>query len=393
MRSDQLTHPDVIQFIQDHKNDDPASLALQAKHYPDFPIPLVAQQIKSRQKVHQKLQDWVANPRVLFPPVENLEQASSLLTARFKARHWKGTRFVDLTAGTGVDAFSFSHHFEHSELVEPSTALCELLRHNAEVFGLQVHVLNTTAESFLEGVKGKTDLIYIDPSRRNRQQQRVVGFEDASPNVLNLLPTLLRVSTHVLIKASPMIDLRASVKQLGGVSAIHLIAVKNEMKEVLFHLSDQRSMNPKMEAWDLLKDGEVVFECELDEEKEAVAEYGVPGKYIYIPNAAVMKSGAYKICSERFQLKKLHPNTHVYTSDTCNRRFPGRVFQVKDGLKPDKKAIRSAFPDGKVHVLIRNYPSTSKEIKQRYKLHDGGEHYLICCRAGERHVMLWCNLV
>ena len=229
-----LFNPKVIQFIQDHLDVDPAELVLKSDAYPDIPIKEVAEQIASRKKIATKLPEWYKNPGLIFPNKKNLEQASSERTARFKARMIHGKNFLDLTGGSGVDTFYFSRHFKKSTYVEPDKKLFELAEYNFNAFGLPVTCVNSSAENFLESNSKKFDLIYLDPSRRNNKNKRVFGIEEYQPNVIELFDVLVHLGSTVLIKASPMIDIKNTIAKMPGTTKVQVVAVNNEVREVLF---------------------------------------------------------------------------------------------------------------------------------------------------------------
>lgn len=390
-----INNPEALEFIQKHLNDDPAKIALQAKKYPDLPIREIAVQIASRKKAQSKLPEWWSNPEVIFPPKENLEQASSEITAKYKSHGLKGESILDLTGGSGIDLFYMSESFGLVVYVEPDKALAELARHNFKLFGKNLEIYNGTAEGFLNESSEQFDVVYLDPSRRDSNKQRVFGLEDYQPNVVELHEKLLKTGKEIIIKTSPMIDLNQALSLLPDTFRVRVLAVDNEVKEVLFYLRKDFESDPEIEACTISETREdQVFSFTSDEEKKAVSEYSEPIKYVYEPNPAIRKAGAFNLISSRFGLKKFHPNTHLYTTEEVIENFPGRVFEIQEFIKPNKKEIKRAFPDGIVNVISKNFPMGANEIKKKFGLKDGGEDFLIFCSLiDEQKIALEASIV
>lgn len=387
---EKLTHPKVCTFIKEHVNDDAAELMLKAHRYPDLPMAEISEQILSRQKAKRKLPEWVQDFRLVFPAPSKLEQASSEITAKFKSRHLTGNRFVDLTGGTGIDAYYISAGFKKSWFVEKDSTLCSLAAHNFECLGREVCVVNSDAEQFLHSTEPDFDLIYIDPSRRDRQRNRVYDLQDCEPDVFQLSDLLLARGKKVLIKASPMLDITSILRRLERVYKVQVVAVHNEVKEILIWMKDEKSTEALIEACDLRSTGEESsFSFCLSEEKQAAVQYSLPDRYIYEPNSAIMKSGAFNLVAQKFDLLKLHPNTHLYTSDRIVEDFPGRIFELKQLMKPSARAFKKLTSCARINVLARNYPLGANEIKKRYRLKDGGDDYLYFCTLlnGEKRAL------
>ena len=113
------------------------------------------------------------------------------------------------------------------------------------------------------------------------------------------------------------------------------------------------------------------FSFYINEEKIATSEFSESLNYLYIPNNSILKAGAFNIISEKFGLKKLHPNSHFYTSENKIENFPGRVLEIE---KIDAKDLKKGE---KYNIVSKNYPLKPDEIKKKYKLKDGGNNYLI----------------
>lgn len=277
-------------FIAEHQNDDVRQLALRGCKSPEIDFRFALQQIEGRQKAKDKIPEFYANVEMLFPPSVSMEQCSSSATAKYKASLIKGRTFADLSGGFGVDTFFFAQRFESGWYVEPQSSLCQLLEHNLTV--LQVHhvsICNDTMENVLPTMQ-KVDYIYLDPSRRDNYGNRVVTLEDCTPNLLQWKDMLLsKAEEGVMVKLSPMIDIKKTLQQLPETVEIHVVAVKGECKEVLFLLADHRVGEVKITATDIRPTGDVEYSFFLSEELESLPTIkGSIERYLYEPNAAVL---------------------------------------------------------------------------------------------------------
>ena len=359
-------------FVAKHKDADLHSLLLKKSQFPEVSMQELVQKIKGR-KVAEKKFPFLNQENIIFPPNLNLEQASSQDTADFKKQFFKGKKFVDLTCGFGIDAYFLSQNFEEITLIEQNTELLDIVKHNWEVLGRKANFINQKLEDFLKNNKEHFDLIYLDPARRDNHNRKVFLLEDLSPNIIEIQEQLSDISTEILIKLSPLIDIQHLVSSLQNICKIWIIAVKNEVKEVLVYLKKTENQ-PEISCINL-QYSEPEFNFNLDDEKHCQSEFSAPKKYIYIPNNSVLKSGAFNLVSEKFGLRKLHQNTHIYTSEEKIVHFPGRIFETEE---INSKAIKKGE---QFNIITKNFPLKPEEIKKKYKIKDGGNQYLIAVKS------------
>lgn len=382
-----LFDPDFQAFVRAHEGEDPARLVLGATP-PGIDARAAAEQVASRRKARDKLPGWLAREGVVMPPPLSVEQASSEVTAAYKAGLLSGEQLVDLSGGMGVDTLSLAPRFRRALYVETDAHLCRVFAHNAAVLSQQPpEVVNATAEAFAADFSGRVTgpaTFYVDPDRR-AGRRRVFGFEDSSPDVTTLLDRLTPHAEQVLIKASPMIDLHEGMRSLGNVREVHVVSVDEVCREVLFLLEPGASGEPAIHCAALSRrrtvadtavqiEGPEVFSFDLTAEQAAACEFAEPGRYLFDPNTAIRKAGAFKSVAARYGLAKLAPSTHLYTADELVPGFPGRSFEV---VGPGGKRPAKLLPDGRANVMARNHPLNADALRQRYRLRDGGEHWLI----------------
>jgi hypothetical protein len=382
----ELLQPEVAAFILQNESADVHELLLKHKTIHGVPASLVADQIRGRQKAREKLPTLYGNSQVIYPPALNLEQSSSELTAVYKLKFIKrifnGARpaqGADLTGGFGIDALFISTAFDQYHFVEPNPGLIAIARHNHQVCSARnIAYENVDAEEFLRIFSGKFDLVYIDPSRRLSGNRKVFSLADCEPNIVDIQHTIYNKTNRMLIKASPLLDLQTGIREIVHVKKVLILSSDNECREVLFYCEKNFTAEPVIQAVILSdKYDNISFEFLFSDERPAEAPLSEPQNYLYEPDAALLKAGAFKLIALRFGLSKLHPNTHLYTSINFIESFPGRIFRLEALVKPDPKVVRNYFPEGKANVTTRNYPLTVAELRKKTGLKDGGEKYLI----------------
>jgi len=381
-----ITQPDVQDFIFSHEGEDERQFVLRQKEFFGLSAPQIAQQLTGRRKSKLKLPTWYNTKGIAYPPTVNLEQSSSEATALFKVKIIRSLFSnkndlvgVDLTGGFGVDSFYFSKLFSATLYLEPNKDLFEIAHHNHQVLAASsiVHH-NTTAEKFIDASRLNFDLVFLDPSRRDQQSRKVFKLADCSPDVTNLQEKILEKCHFLLVKASPLLDIQQGLREIQHVKKVFVVSVGNECKELLFLAEKNYLGEVDIEAVDLTQEGNVksTFTFNVAEEKNAIAQAGEPSTFLYEPNAAILKSGAFKLISQKFKLAKLAPNTHLYTSSELVSCFPGKIFRI-EVLDPDSKEIKLLVPNQQVNVMTRNYPLKAEELKKKLKLLDGGDKFLI----------------
>ena len=381
--------PQQKDFIRLHEQEDVRELALKLdkEKYRELDVELVLKQILGRQTAKVKIPSWFANDDIIYPVHLSLEQASSEATANYKASLIPdgNKTFVDLTGGMGVDFAFLSQRFAKSVYVEQNRELCDIAGHNFEVLGLQnVAIENSTSETFLEKMPA-VDVIYLDPSRRDDSGRKVIRIEDCSPNVSEIQYLLLAKAKMVLLKFSPMLDISLAIKSLKNISEIHIVSVENECKELLFLLSENAD-NITYHAVNLNKNNDIekFYFTPKEEQNTEISFTDTIGKYMYEPNASILKAGAFKSVAKQFHIQKLHVNSHLYTSDNLIPDFPGRIFEVKDWFVPNKKNIKTFVSNTKkANISVRNFPMSVAEIRQKTGLKEGGDIYLFATTVAD----------
>ena len=375
-------------------------LALQRKRYAhlsDEEWRWMLQQVEGRQRTHDKLPTFAQIEDWWYPVRLSCEQCSSEATARYKAAiirqlGEKQDILIDLTGGYGVDTYFLSEQTTQAHYVERNEELCRIAQHNFQIANKPIHVHNTSAEDFLaqysmagsvsSDVK-KEVVVYLDPARRDAHGGKVFRIEDCEPNIIKILPSLRATSNTILIKFSPMLDITSALQSLGNEWDVHVVALHNEVKEIIFVTGNNR-----IHAVNILHEGNDQFSFTRSEEKSALcAMADCICEYIYEPNAAIIKAGAFRLVSERYQLHKLDHNTHLYTADQLIEDFPGRVWKVIAQPIKNQRDI-AALGIQRAAILTRNYPLTPEELRKKFKVQESDSHFLIGARIATKPTLI-----
>ena len=377
----EILNKEVQNYINANLETDLHSLLLKKSPFSEVSMQEMVQQIKGKKVAHRKF-PFLLKENIVFPPNLNLEQASSQSTAEFKAENLNGKKFLDLTCGFGIDAYFLSQNFGEITLVEKNPELLDVVKHNWKILNKTATFVNENLEHFLAKNSERFDVIYLDPARRDSEKNKKFLLEDLSPNLLEIQDQLLEISSQIIIKLSPLIDISYLISVLKNVAKIQIIAVRNEVKELIVFLEKARKGDDVEISCINLESDDAEFAFQFKEEKTAVSAFSEPQQFLYIPNNAVLKSGAFNLISQFFNGKKLHPNTHFYTSDKRIERFPGRILEIN---MIDSKHIRKGE---KYNIISKNYPLSPDEIKKKYKILDGGNCYLIFTQTQNRKIIL-----
>lgn len=385
----------VQDYISKNLDTDIMSVLLKKSLFEGVPARELAEQIEAKKKCEYKLPLWFQTPRIYFPNKLHIEQASSETTARYKAALVHGKTLLDLTGGFGADTYYFAQAIERVTSSEINKELWEIAVHNFQVLGAtNISAHNTDGIGFLKSAGKRYDWIYVDPSRRNESRQKVFRLSDCFPEVPVHLDLLFSHSDHILIKAAPLLDISIGLRELESVRELHVVAVNNEVKELLWVLERGYTGEVTVKTIDLRKGGQAAFNFNLPEESNAKSKFATPlrSHYLYEPNASILKSGAFKLVGQRFSFHKLHEHSHLYSSEHVVE-FPGRVFKIVQILPFTHKTMQQ-FLYQKANITTRNFPHSVAEIRKKYNIADGGSEYLFFTKDPDgRLVVLRCQKV
>ena len=413
-------------FIVENENSDIPKLLLSCKDWPepeDFSIPglgwreLAVSTLESRNKLRKKVPEWYSEPSLVYPNTLSAEQCSSSATAFYKASLvlrivGEDGRVADLTGGLGVDSWAFSQKVDSVLYNDSNESLALAAAYNFRRFGIQnvsvrsVEVTPSSISGILQGFN--PDLVYLDPARRSKDGRKVFMLEDCSPDVVSLLPELLRNCRHVLLKLSPMADISLVAERLdrsfeasleaawekgwngNWVREIHVTAFGGECKELLVWMD--REWNGAYSIT-CCEDGETLSfsSAEIAGSKPILPESVYAG-VIFEPGRSLTKAGVFNSICGKFGLVKLAKSTHLYTlgetlsrEETMLRLDPlrpfGKVYEVVEILPMNKasfKEVRKDYP--RSEVTARNIPLASDELRSRLGVSSGDDAHIFGAR-------------
>lgn len=387
-----ILNSEVQDFINEHLDSNLESLILKGASFEGVSIQTISAQIQAKKKCQLKLKTWYNTAGIYFPNKINIEQTSSEVTAQFKAELVDGKSLIDLTGGFGVDSYYFSKHINKVTHCEVDSRLSKIACHNFKT--LRVNNINSVCGDGLNYLKicpNKYDWIYIDPSRRSQERQKVFFIEDCTPNLTKYQKLLHKKANNILIKLSPMLDVQQAVKSLQYVKTIYIVAINNEVKELLFHIKSGYKEVYNIKAVNIGKAISKTFEFTTKDETLATPSYSIPQTYLFEPNVAILKSGAFKLIAQRFNIKKLDTNTHLYTSQQLIDNFPGNTYKIDQLFDYNKRQLKPIIGGKKFNVKTRNFPLSVDQLRKQFKLKDGGENYLFFVTSAQKKYALLCQ--
>lgn len=384
-------------FIREHAADDLSRLLLSASRYPGVDMPFAVEQIASRRQIQEKLPSWYENEELVFPAKIAAEQCSSEWTAAYKQRLVEaGQHVCDLTGGLGIDSYFFSRKARSVLYIERFPDYCEAARLNFAALGARNIEVCQGNSTELVPLLSPQDVFYIDPARRGEGNRRVFALQDCEPDLPALLPLLWEKAPKVIAKLSPMADIRHTLELLPATTSIHVLSVRNECKELLFVMDRCGAFpSPPIHCVHVSRGGEEeTFTFTLAEEQETTANLARRlGRFLYEPNASLLKAGAFKSVGRRFGLEKLHVSSHLYTSDTWKSTFPGRKFQIEEVIPFAGKTIKTlskTLPSA--NLTVRNFPLSVEDLRKRLKIKDGGDQYVFATTlSGGEKILIRCR--
>ena len=386
-------------FIRTNREKDVRNLALKSDKVKDIDLSFALTQIAGWQSIREKVPTWASIEEIIYPPHLPLEQCSSEATAIYKygvvskyqnKDKQRNSTLVDLTGGFGIDCWFMSRDFKQITYIERQKSLAEIAKHNFKVLQENtaqlakcptILVHSEDCVEWLSNHASPIDWVFIDPTRRDGHGGKTVAINDCEPNICQIEDLLIEKACQVMVKLSPMLDLTKALSQLRHVQEVHIVSIDNECKELLFLLSkstETDASHTPIHCVNIRKTATQQFLFNKQEEENSSFNYanGI-GKYLYEPNASILKAGAFKVLSQKFGVRKICLNSHLYTSDLLVPDFPGRVFEVEGTSSFNKKELHALLADmPKANLTIRNFPSSVAELRKRLHIAEGGDIYL-----------------
>lgn len=365
----------VQEFINNNLNSDITSMLLKGISFEGVTTREIIKQIEAKKKCKNKLPNWFSTEKIYYPSKLNIEQTSSEITANYKAQLISGKSIIDITGGFGVDCYYFAKHFKNVIHCEVNEELSKIANHNyTQLNTNNISTHNVDVIEYLSTESKRFDWIYADPSRRHNTKGKVFFLKDCLPNIPEYLETLFKNTNNILLKTSPLLDISTGIKELKCVKTIHIIAVNNDVKELLWIVEKGFNDSILVNTVNIKKENKEHFNFKLEDETKAEVKYSLPLTYLYEPNSAILKAGGFNVVSKQFSLYKLHKHSHLYTNNILID-FPGRSFKIEKVIPFNNKAFKKENIT-KANITTRNFSETVQQIRGKFSIKDGGDYYL-----------------
>ena len=373
MDNQELLRPEIQEYILEKTGQEATKLALTKNPFPEVDFKILLNQIAARTKSKTKLPTWFECKNCIYPSKISVEQTSSEITAQYKSELIDGNFLIDLSGGFGVDDYYFSKKLKQVIHCEMDAELSSIVNHNfLQLKRSNIQCIAGDSTATLENLNQKFDWIYVDPSRRNETKGKVFMLQDCLPNVPYLQDFYYKYAPKILVKTAPLLDITAGLTELQNVKTIHILAVENEVKELLWELHQGYTGSIAINTVNFNKNKRETFQFHWNSDSDY--NLGLPKKYLYEPNSAILKSGGFKEVAAQFSLDKLHQHSHLYTSDNL-LEFSGRVFEIITAIPYSKKDMALHLENKKGNITLRNFPDTVENLRKKWKIKDGGNQY------------------
>ena len=383
---------EIQKFINNSLQANISKLALSKNPFPEIDWKEIINQIVSKNKSKSKLTTWFTTEGIYFPPSISIEQTSSEITAKYKTDLLTGKSIIDLTGGFGVDCYYFSKKFEKVVHCEKNVELSEIVKHNykkLKVDNIECKAQNST--EVLTDSDTNFDWIYIDPSRRSDIKGKVFLLKDCLPNVPANLDLYFSKSKNILIKTAPILDITAGINELNHIKSIHIIAIDNEVKELLWIL--EKDYSGKIEITSVNIQKEKTDSNSFVFGQNTPTTFDLPNMFLFEPNAPLLKSGCSDNLSKTLNVDKLHPHSHLFTNLKLID-FPGRRFMIESVIPFKKEELKKHIEGKKMNITTRNFPLTVEEIRKKYKITEGGNVFtFFTTNINDEKIVLICNKI
>ncbi|MDO5509347.1 MAG: RsmD family RNA methyltransferase [Weeksellaceae bacterium] len=362
---------EVQNWLKENLQSDPRQLAFKGSPFSDVSTQELLNQLQLRQNIRSKLPTWYDTDGIIYPTKVNIEQTSSEVTSAYKASLVQGEKLIDITGGFGVDAYHFAKRVKNVIHVERNTELQQIAAKNFEILQVgNIQSFNEDGVEFIENYSEEVDVIFADPSRRDGSNARVILLHDMQPDLLKIQDMLLEKAHTVMLKLAPMLDIQYITERLKNIFQIHIVAVQNEVKEILVLQKRFYAGSPKIILANLQSEWENIHIQPIFGIEHPIAE---PKKYLYLPGNALMKILRITDMHAIWGLHALHRDTSIFTSDALIEHFPGEVFSNIREINLKKGNFRGTS----WRIIHRNFPVKIPEIKRKFGLKDDGTQALI----------------
>lgn len=387
---------EIYKWIEEHQDEDVSKLRLRYHKQMTEELAFAILQIECRRKALKKLSATLQNKQFVFPTTLSAEQCTSDLLSAFHATLIDdGVSMIDLTCGLGIDVYHFAQRVQSITAVERNPEIAQAVEYNAGILGFKnINVQNADCCEFIKNVVSHFDVAFIDPARRGNSGKRLFALSDCEPDVTAIFNDIKKKCDKLIIKASPMLDISQIIRELPEITEIYAIGTLRECKEIVVVVDFKiRTEIVKVNAVTLDKKESIKLSFDQNDEINATPHYAIPQEqgYLYEPYPAIMKVAPFRLLSSKYNVTKLHSNTHLYTSQDQISDFPGDIFKIVDIIPFSSKEIKefmSKYPQ--INVATRNFIMSAEDLRRKLKVKDGGDKRVFGCTVsnGSRQLIV-----
>lgn len=367
----------------------PGDIEWLRRAYPDVPIEEVGAAVHQAWLRQRATKRWGVTTDFLLT-TDGLEQATRPEVADYHARRvsqliGRPAHVIDLTCGLGFDAAAMARAGHTVAAVERDPEVAALARHNLATLGVSV----TVGDAADFAIPGGTDVVFIDPARRDPtaardiggQTKRMLSPQQWSPS-WDFIQRLAEPH-RVLAKVAPGIG----DEYLDGWD-VEFVSASGSLVEALAISSGTGARTAVLLSSD--GDAQVIA-------GGAVTPAGALGRYLIAPDPALVRARALSWLADRVHGALIHPMIAWLTSDdtaACerlarDRHRPASVFTVLTSLPYDLKRLRRAVaaqPHSSLTVMTRGVSLDVERVRRELvgTTTPGAPELVVATYRGER---------
>ena len=301
---------------------------------------------------------------------EALQQATTAVVARHRARRLAGRQVHDATCSVGTELAALQDTAAVLLGSDLDPVRLAMARHN---LGPDVPLCRADA---LHPISRDT-VVLLDPARRAGGRRRFDPQAYTPP--LDAVAHVYRDRATV-VKCAPGIDFDA-VLRLGFDGEVEVVSAGGSVREACLWAAPLTQPGVRRRASVLNRGGapdEMLTDADPDD-----CRSGPPGRWIIDPDGAVVRAGLVRHYAARHGLWQLDPDIAYLTGD----RLPGGVrgFEIIEPLPLREKILRqslSALDCGPLEILVRGVDVDPDALRKRLRPAGGTPLTLVIMRIG-----------
>jgi hypothetical protein len=321
----------------------------------------------------------------MFFTRDGLEQASSELVARHRARRYAGAAQVaDLCCGIGGDLLALAVG-RHVLAVDRDALHLRMARANAEACGVAGNVtavVGDAREADLAGVQA----VFIDPARRTDRRRLRAGRSEPP---LGWCTSLAERVGRVGIKAAP--GLAHEAVPPGW--ELEFISLGRDLKEAVAWSPELATAGRRAT---ILPEGHALVSPREAGQEAGPAPVRPPGEYLFDPNPAVTRAGLVRELAVMIGAWQIDERIAFLSADAAARTPFARTLRVIDSAPWDQKRLPArlrALDVGAADIRRRGLAGDVDQLHRRLRLSGSRRVTVVMTRVAGRPWGFVCQQV